>query len=185
MFVLNSYYCTTNLSEWNDQLKRLTARIQKEKKGKYSKKSRVLLLGSPIYFPNYKVPFLIEEVGLEVYSQIDYTTLSIQEIDRKKQIQKADFISDFYKEDCSPAYVRNSMTVYALTQTGEVSVTKGSENPIRQNSLGHFIAVLSAENQDIDGDGVLEEVHDYARADFGQNAFKPAPTEIFDKRNSV
>lgn len=75
----------------------------------------------------------------------------------------------------------DSLTVYALTQTGEVSVTRGSENPIRQNSLGHFIAAFPAKNQDMDGDGVLEEVHDYARADLGQNAFNPAPQRFLAK----
>ena len=67
------------------------------------------------------------------------------------------------------------LTVYALTQTGEVSVTRGKENPIRQDSLGHFIAALPAAELDIDGDGKAEKVYDYARADFGLNAFNPAP----------
>ena len=39
----------------------------------------------------------------------------------------------------------DSLTVYALTQTGEVSVVKGNETPIQQNSLGHFIAALPGE----------------------------------------
>ena len=69
----------------------------------------------------------------------------------------------------------DSLTVYALTQTGEVAVVRGNETPIQQNSLGHFIAALPAKNQDIDGDGTLEKVHDYARADLGLNAFNPAP----------
>lgn len=68
-----------------------------------------------------------------------------------------------------------NLTVYALAQTGEISVTKGKENPIRQDSLGHFIAALPMTELDIDGDGKVEKVYDYARADFGLNAFNPAP----------
>lgn len=68
-----------------------------------------------------------------------------------------------------------NMTVYALTQTGEMSVTNGNENPIRQDSLGHFIAALPMTDVDIDGDGEAEKVYDYARADLGLNAFNPAP----------
>ena len=45
------------------------------------------MLGSPIYFPNYKVPFLIEEVGLELLLQADYTTLSTQDC-RLERMQK-------------------------------------------------------------------------------------------------
>lgn len=61
MFILGSYYCTDNFSEWCSQLECLTARIRKEVSGRHHKsieKSKVLLLGSPIYFPNYKIPFL-------------------------------------------------------------------------------------------------------------------------------
>ena len=68
-----------------------------------------------------------------------------------------------------------SLTVYAPTQTGEISVSSGSENPVRQDSLGHFIAALPMAELDIDGDGEEEKVYDYARADLGANAFHPAP----------
>lgn len=87
MFILGSYYCADNLSEWNFQLECLTARLRKEHKCRNTKKSKVLLLGSPIYFPNYKVPFLIEEVGLELLLQADYTTLSTQDC-RLERMQK-------------------------------------------------------------------------------------------------
>ncbi len=69
----------------------------------------------------------------------------------------------------------DQMAVYSLTQSGEISVAEGNENPIRQDSLGHFIAALPAIRQDVDRDGVPEEVYDFARADLGPNAFNPAP----------
>ncbi len=74
-----------------------------------------------------------------------------------------------------------SLTVYALTQTGEVSVTNGNENPIKQDSLGHFIAALPMAELDIDGDGEIEKVYDFARADLGLNAFNPAPQRFLTK----
>lgn len=69
----------------------------------------------------------------------------------------------------------NDFTIYSLTQSGDVSVIQGNENPIEQNSLGHFIASIPATKQDIDKDGKAEIVYDYARADLGLNAFNPAP----------
>lgn len=87
MFILGSYYCADNLSEWSFQLECLTAKLRKEHKCRNTEKSKVLLLGSPIYFPNYKVPFLIEEVGLELLLQADYTTLSMQDC-RMEWMQK-------------------------------------------------------------------------------------------------
>ena len=107
MFILGSYYCADNLSEWNFQLECLTARLRKEHKCRNTEKSKVLLLGSPIYFPNYKVPFLIEEVGLELLWQADYTTLSMQDC-RMEWMQKERMADIFYRNDASPAYVKNS-----------------------------------------------------------------------------
>ncbi len=70
---------------------------------------------------------------------------------------------------------KDDLTIYALTQAGEVSVSKGNENSIRKDSLGHFIAALPMAEFDLDEDGRTEEVYDYARADLGPNAFNPAP----------
>ncbi|MDE7322786.1 MAG: 2-hydroxyacyl-CoA dehydratase family protein [Lachnospiraceae bacterium] len=108
MFILGSYYCADNLSEWSVQLECLTERLRKEHKHRNNEKSKVLLLGSPVYFPNYKVPFLIEEVGLELFLQADYTTLSMQDDLGLEQMQKEKAADIFYRNDTSPAYVKNN-----------------------------------------------------------------------------
>ena len=108
MFILGSYYCTDNLSEWSFQLECLTARLRKEQKHQNNEKSKVLLLGSPVYFPNYKVPFLIEEAGLELFLQADYTTLSMQGCIGFESMQKELAPNTFYGHDTSPAYVKNN-----------------------------------------------------------------------------
>ena len=113
MFILGSYYCMDNFSEWCSQLQCLTARLQKESFGRHHKsigKSRVLLLGSPVYFPNYKIPFLIEEAGMEICSQADYTTLQMQ----AAWDWEGDSGDTFYSRDVSPAYVSNG-SLYKLT----------------------------------------------------------------------
>ncbi len=107
MFILGSYYCAENLSEWSRRLECLAARLRKEKAAGKSGKSKVLLLGSPVYFPNFKVPFLIEENGVEVCLQADYTTLPLQNGGGLARTQKADSIADFFTSDASPAYVKN------------------------------------------------------------------------------
>lgn len=108
MFILGSYYCTDNLSEWSSQLECLTSKLQKEHKHRKNEKRKVLLLGSPVYFPNYKVPFLIEEAGLELFWQADYTTLSIQGFAGMESIQKKYAADVFYRNDTSSAYVKNT-----------------------------------------------------------------------------
>lgn len=107
MFILGSYYCTGNLSEWGSRLERLTERLRGEKKRQGNEKCRVLLLGSPVYFPNYKVPFLIEEVGLELFLQADYTSLSMQGCIGLESMQKEFAADAFYRNDASSAYVKN------------------------------------------------------------------------------
>ena len=107
MFILGSYYCTDNLSEWSVQLKCLTDRLRKEHKRRNGEKCKVLLLGSPVYFPNYKVPFLIEEAGLKLFFQADYTTLSMHDDSCLEQMQKENAADIFYRNDTSPAYVKN------------------------------------------------------------------------------
>lgn len=107
MFILGSYYCMNNLSDWSFQLECLTARLRKEHKHQSKEKSKVLLLGSPVYFPNYKVPFLIEEAGLELFLQADYTTLSMQGSIGLKPMQKKHLTDAFYRNDTSSAYVKN------------------------------------------------------------------------------
>lgn len=115
MFILGSYYCMDNFAEWCSQLECLTARLRKEKQahpaGYYKSigKNRVLLLGSPVYFPNYKIPFLIEETGMEICLQADYTTSQIQSVPN----WEGGFADVFYSNDVSPAYVRND-SLYKL-----------------------------------------------------------------------
>lgn len=109
MLILGSYYCTDDLSEWCRQLEYLTVRLRKKKQAGDSGKSRVLLLGSPIYFPNYKIPFLIEETGMEICSQADYTTLQIQAGQSGQEYSE----DAFYIHDVSPAYVKND-SLYEL-----------------------------------------------------------------------
>lgn len=107
MLVLNSYYCANDLDEWSRQLKGLTERLGKEKNRREKGRNKVLLLGSPVYFPNYKVPFLIEETGLSLFLQADYTSLPLQMgtcLDNENQEK---FAENVYRNDASPAYVKN------------------------------------------------------------------------------
>ena len=111
MFVISRYYCVDDLAEWSRRLESLTARIRKGDKGGGNGKSRVLLLGSPVYFPNYKVPFLIEEAGLELFLQADYTTLSIQDDSGLESVQREHAADIFYRNNASPAYVKKQCNV--------------------------------------------------------------------------
>ncbi len=107
MFVMGSYYCAEDLSEWCSRLRSLTERLHREARIQKDGKGSVLLLGSPIYFPNYKVPFLLEDAGLTLCDQIDYTTLSMQGYSGEKFLPENNVADFFYENDASPAYVKN------------------------------------------------------------------------------
>ena len=107
IFIAESYYCADNLSEWSARLQCLTERLRKEHKYRDNEKGKVLLLGSPVYFPNYKVPFLIEETGLALYRQADCTTLSLQDCIGSEEKQEENKADRFYRNDVSSAYVEN------------------------------------------------------------------------------
>lgn len=74
-FVLNTYYFTNNIELWTKKLEILCQEI-KSKSSKYDAKQRanVLVMGSPIYFPNFKIPFLLEDINLEMGASINVIT---------------------------------------------------------------------------------------------------------------
>ena len=66
------------------------------------------MLCSPVYFPIYKFTFLFLDAGLELFFQADYTTLSMQDDSGLEQMQKERAADVFYRNDTSPAYVKNN-----------------------------------------------------------------------------
>lgn len=74
----NSYYYTENLEEWTRMLRVLLKEMQEKRRGILSRKgdpkSNILLMGSPVYFPNNKLPELFAGTGLRVIQNIDAST---------------------------------------------------------------------------------------------------------------
>ncbi len=74
LFVQNSYYVSPSIDEWVYHTECLISEI--EHRMNLSKKTAsyhpaVMLLGSPVLFPNYKIPFLISNSGLEISETVD------------------------------------------------------------------------------------------------------------------
>jgi ferredoxin len=76
-----------------------------------------------------------------------------------------------YADEVSSDDVR----LYALTAEQAVPVSENDMHPIREDFAGNFIAALPLRELDMDGDGFLETVHDFARSDLGLFAFNPTP----------
>ena len=88
LLVTNSYYQTGDLAQWTEALNGLTAEIQ----ARYRTigcpcvtAPRILVVGSPIHFPQHKVAELINDAGLFTLANVDaastsrFANLSVQE----------------------------------------------------------------------------------------------------------
>lgn len=116
MAVLNSYYYTTDLKGWCGHLRKLNLELLENREvisGKEKNKPKVLLMGSPVYLPNYKIPFLIGDIGLQIGAVLDSSTQKAYASSGRRNTSKKDpfmaIIETHYRYDCSAAYAQNEM----------------------------------------------------------------------------
>ena len=79
LLVQNTYYQTDDLAQWTAALHQLSAEVQARYRtmGRpTSSAPRVLVMGSPILFPQYKVPALIHDAGLVLQQTADAASTS-------------------------------------------------------------------------------------------------------------
>lgn len=120
MLICFSYYCASDLPQWTELLARLNDNLSASHTHRPSHTGgNVLLMGSPIYFPNYKIPFLLQDVGLRVLAHLDYTmqraktALSIEET---AGITLSSLAKQFYEADCSGSYAQNGTLQAAASE---------------------------------------------------------------------
>ena len=79
-----------------------------------------------------------------------------------------------YDKDVDPVTV----SLYGKTEEEVQTITDTDMDPIRGDLIGYFVSALPARQEDIDGDGIVETVHDFARADIGPHTYELAPREF-------
>lgn len=116
-----SYYCARDIPEWIELLACLNDRIEQCHVYKPdSTNGDVLLMGSPVYFPNDKLPVLLQEVGLHIAAHLDYTTHRTDAALPPEAVERltlASLARCFYQMDCSAGYAKND-----TLQTAAVSL---------------------------------------------------------------
>ncbi|MCD8048273.1 MAG: 2-hydroxyacyl-CoA dehydratase family protein [Clostridia bacterium] len=106
MFIAYSYYCTENIAQWTNNLRQLSEKIKELDEDGASNKNSVLIVGSPIYFPNFKIPYLLKDAGLRIAANIDYAAIrAVNPLKPNKSF--SDVMNDYYENDCSGAYAVN------------------------------------------------------------------------------
>lgn len=112
MAVLDSFFMTSNLEDWHKHLKKLTAAIST---GEISNHPRILLIGSPIYFPNFKIPSLLLDAGVEICGTIDARSGHYEGACEHKSKKGIAALAHYYFEhDSSSAFVWNQELMRAI-----------------------------------------------------------------------
>lgn len=117
MMILDTYYCSADLDAWCTNLKKLTAEICRkgEELEKNSSKPRVLLIGSPIYFPNFKIPSLLADAGVDICGSIDSRNGQYESTAEQEMHRGIEALAHYYFEhDSSSAFVWNQELMEAI-----------------------------------------------------------------------
>jgi ferredoxin len=105
--------------------------------------------------------------------EIEPANYSYSEIEQEQPLQADAFIWFSYGDgkELFFNYTDNisidDIRFYALTEEDAVQITAEDMRPIRDDFLGYFIAAQPVQNRDVDGDGTLETVYNFARTDMG------------------
>ena len=118
LLVQNSYYMTDSISEWTQRVEALTREIEYAAGSSHPTEQNrpgVMLLGSPVLFPNYKIPFLIRDIGLAIYDTVDSIALKNYVLYNKKAMRGninkliGSIAYEWLKYDASSSFVKNDV----------------------------------------------------------------------------
>lgn len=113
LFLLNTYFYTENVTQWTEHLTTLAKALAAcPAPADETMRPGVLIVGSPVMFPNYKVPILLERAGLSVVGTCDSVSGKVLELETKsvgksRTAQLCRLIQQTYGNDCAGAFVQN------------------------------------------------------------------------------
>ena len=112
MAVQDSFFMTDDLDDWYKHLIQLTNAIRK---GEPRNNPRVLIIGSPIYFPNFKIPSLLSDAGVSICGTIDSRSGQYEDVFEHEQQKGLAALAHYYFEhDSSGAFVWNHELMEAI-----------------------------------------------------------------------
>lgn len=123
MAVLDSYYMCSDVEVWRTHLKTLTAALPESGQ---ANAPRVLVIGSPIYFPNFKIPSLLADAGVEICGSIDSRSGQYEGTDEHQPEKGLAALAHYYFEhDSSSAFVQNQELTSAIRHYVEQTAPDG------------------------------------------------------------
>ena len=113
LFVKHSFYMTDRIEEWLENQKRLTARLEEmSEEAETAKTAKVLIAGSSIFYPNFKIPEIIKNTELTLTGLVDSTYGMFKACDGD--------LKTWLANDCTASYVRNDALINAVRHEIEV-----------------------------------------------------------------
>ncbi len=174
LFIQNSYYMTNSVDEWIYHVELLSKEVEfysAKYKNKELNRPRIMLAGSPIIFPNYKIPFLIRDTGLSVCD----TQMILNNVIYSRQMMRGNrdklienIANEWYRKDTSSAYINNDVfydNILHAVQKGGIEgviyhVLKGQteydfeleriENMLSEYNIPVFRLETDYQNQDVE-----------------------------------
>lgn len=117
MAVLDTFFYSTDLEEWRQELRKLTESIPK---GTKSAQPRALVIGSPIFFPNFKIPSLLSDAGVEICGTVDCRSGQYRcSLGTQVENGMESVAAYYFKHDSSSAFVQNEEWKRAVCQAVE------------------------------------------------------------------
>ncbi|MCY6484615.1 2-hydroxyacyl-CoA dehydratase family protein [Clostridium aestuarii] len=122
--IMSAYYSTPNLKEYEKQVKKVIKEMYARQNQAVVDKPQLLVIGSPMFFPNNKIISMIEELGAEM----KFYNNEISMFFEVNEIQGGESLNDMIEEICNCYYKRNYMPLNIIEQKSlnmEVLGTQG------------------------------------------------------------
>ena len=127
LFIANSYKWCRDKADWCLHLNRLTDEIKGTSSAELSDYPEVLFFGSPIYAPDYKVMFVIEEMKLRIHTIIHPDVLHIKMTEKIdcKSVSVENLATKYFEADISPAFINNTTMIELVMQALDNNQIRG------------------------------------------------------------
>lgn len=119
MLVLGSLFMTRDLKTWIARLNALSEEISRHDESPTCSNPKMLVIGSPIYFSCYKVPFLLEDIGINLCGYIE-PGLKRFERPLGNKATLSTLAASQLNYDLSGAYIRNESLWQTMREQIEI-----------------------------------------------------------------
>ncbi len=150
MLIAASYHWCIDKSDWCAHLRALTEEIRQINTAAEAPLSlgRVMLIGSPVYPPNYKIPILIEESNLRIYTVIHPDAAHIASSKPCKGSRRKILLAladRYLNADISSAFVTNNKLQWVVRHKLEKGNIQGVIMHVLKNQIEYDFELMNLE----------------------------------------